>query len=193
MRQRQWPARVLTLGLAVWLASFYSLPEVTLAELKGQEFSSVVKLKPGKISGVVTSVDRKTPVSGVSIRVIDQKTGKVVAEVTTDKNGSYAVGPLSAGKYQVVVAGWMVTDVELTPQAKLTQLSFILPRAAHQFPAADIMSDVEAGAVPLVKSSLVRTVVLTAAVTTIVVVPVVAVIARREREKKKVFVSPSIP
>ncbi len=190
MGQRRWMGRAFTLALAAWLVSFHGLPEVIPAEVKTEESSSVVQLKTGKISGVVTSADGKTGLSNVSLRVIDPKTGKVAAQTTSDQKGAYAVGPLSAGKYQLVVGGWMVTDVELTSEAQLTQLNLVLPRAAYRLLAADIMSDAEAGAVPLVERDMARTVALTAAVATIVAVPIVLVITRRERKK---YVSPIIP
>ncbi len=184
--------KVFTTGLAVWLACFCVVSGVAAQPHVQEEHASIVALKVGKITGTVTSADPRTPLAGVVLQVLDEK-GRLVTQTTTSEAGIYVLGPLEPGKYRLLLAGRVVTEVEVTRDAKLTKLNFILPRPVYNFLAADLVSGAAAEARADEAPRHLPAVLIALTATAAVVIPLVAVIARRDREKKVVFVSPSIP
>lgn len=86
------------------------------------------QVKPGTLKGIVKDT-RGRPMSKATIELKDAK-GRSVAKTVTNQRGEYLFKNVPAGKYTAIVNGRAQLALTMTPEANVSRLLIIPPKAA---------------------------------------------------------------
>lgn len=161
--RRCWVVWLMVVGVLCW-----GLPQGMLtAKPSAKKTTNAPELKMGPVTGTVFKADGKSPLGKVMLKVVRLKDGKVVAQISTDKKGRYEIPRLPAGRYRIIVAGRIFTDVSVSKTGKVTQVDFRIP--VTYMKAADAAGAAVAGTA---KASLTPFLLIGAGIAAAVAVPV---------------------
>ena len=104
------------------------------AKTAAQEVVRSVRVAPGQLRGKLLQSGTRAPAEGKQV-VIRTPDGKEVGRAVTGPDGSYETPALQKGTYNVTIGDGLRLDLNVTPDATISNLDIVMPPSVAAAPA----------------------------------------------------------
>src|SRR5262245_3167257 len=94
-----------------------------------QDVVRTVRVAPGRLKGKILQSGTRAPAPGRQV-VIKNTAGQEVARMNTAADGTYETPALPRGNYQMTIGDGLSLDLNVTPEATISNLDIVMPPQA---------------------------------------------------------------